>query len=196
MHEQRGGTDSVDAGRAREATGIHQSLEVATVLLQGDFHKCDQFSCAKSERVTRFLREDRHKLAGPLLANIYVLEDPADKARILGYYSLSAGQIERDWLSNRVAKQLPRRIAPMALLGFMGRDDGAQQGLGALLLADAAIRASQGPLAVWGMMLHAENEQLSKWYEKRGFRLTPQELVGEHNKLLMYAPMKALLPQA
>jgi len=90
-------------------------------------------------------------------------------------------------------KDMLRAIMPMVLLGFMGRDDGAEKGLGELLLADAARRAANSDIAVWGMMLHAETDGLVKWYGDRGFKPTPEELVGDVNKRLMYAPLKSLL---
>lgn len=193
MHEQSASPDSSNDGIPQQAAAVPAKLQVATVQLDGDFHCCHKFQCGKSERVSRFMHSDRHRLAGPL-AKIFVLESPEDKTKILGYYCLAAGQIERDWLSNRQAKQIPRDIAPMALLGFMGKHDGAVRGTGEILLADAAIRVSNSDLGVWGMMLHAENERLAIWYGERGFKTAPPDKVGEKNKLLMYAPLASLLP--
>lgn len=194
MHEQPASTDSTHAGVPQQASELPQKLELATVALNGEFHRCHQFQCKKSERVSRFLHSDRHRLAGPF-AKIFVLEDPDDRASILGYYCLAAGQIERDWVSNKLAKQIPRDIAPMALLGFMGKQDGTPKGIGEILLADAAIRISRLDVGVWGVMLHAENERLAAWYGERGFKSAPLDKVGEKNKLLMYAPLVSLLPQ-
>lgn len=140
------------------------------------------------------MHSDRHRLAGPF-AKIFVLENPKDKTQILGYYCLAAGQIEREWLSNRQAKQIPRDIAPMGLLGFMGKHDDAPKGIGEILLADAAIRVSKSDLGVWGIMLHAENERLTAWYGEQGFKLAPPDKAGEKNNLLMYAPLASLLPR-
>lgn len=193
MHEQSGETNGADDAGASTSGSIHQIHRVVTVSLRDSYHRCDDFTCARSDRVTRFLKEDRHKLAGPQYANIFVLQDPADNTHVLGYYCLAAGQINREWTTNKTRKDMLRPLMPMVLLGFMGRDDGAEKGIGELLLADAARRAANSDIAVWGMMLHAETEGLVKWYAGRGFKLTPDGVAGDANKRLMYAPLKSLL---
>lgn len=168
---------------------------IATVPLDGS-HDCDAFVCNRSDRVTRFLKTDRHRLAVATLAKIFVLVSPSDPTKILGYYCLSAGQISREWVSNRLGKELPRPIAPMAILGFMGRDDSAPPGTGKILLADAALRVADSSLAAWGIMLHAENEKLMAWYSAMGFKTPPPGVLplNDDNKRLMYAPIRSLLP--
>ena len=195
MHEDTGAADGVDATSPSKATEVYQEPSLATVPFQEGFHRSQNFSCPKSARVEKFLREDRRRLAGPRLANIFVLTDSNDAQRILGYYCLSAGHIERDMVSNRLKRDIPRTIAPMALLGFMGRDESSQKGVGEILLADAAIRLSRPQdLAVWGIMLHAENRELARWYAAKGFKNTPEDRVDSRNELLMYAPLDSLLP--
>jgi hypothetical protein len=197
MHENAGASDKGDVGVTSTAPTVcrEEPSVTATVALREGHHRCELFTCERSPRVQKFLRDDRLRLAGPGKTNIFVLEDPNDTTRVLGYYCLSAGHIEREWVSNKLRRQIARELAPMALLGFMGRDDSASKGTGALLLADATIRVSRiEDLAVWGIMLHAENDSLAKWYTERGFKLAPDEKVGERNKLLMYAPLASLVP--
>ncbi|MGA2033226.1 MAG: GNAT family N-acetyltransferase [Thermoguttaceae bacterium] len=57
---------------------------------------------------------------------------------IAGYYTLAIGQVDFGDLPAEAAKQLPRRVLPVAVLAWLGVDCKRQgQGLGRLLLAQA-----------------------------------------------------------
>ncbi len=104
-------------------------------------HETDKFCCTKSLRVQSFLRSECRQLIEQNYCRVFVIEDPSTAARVLGYYTLSASVIARDNLSNRHQRHAPRGIpVPMVLLGFMGKDDGAPQGMGAALIVEAARR--------------------------------------------------------
>jgi GNAT superfamily N-acetyltransferase len=62
-----------------------------------------------------------------------------DEARtIAGYYTLATGQVDFSDLPAEMAKQLPRRVLPVAVLAWLGVDSKRQgEGLGRLLLAQA-----------------------------------------------------------
>jgi hypothetical protein len=84
----------------------------------------------------------------------------------------------------------------MMLIGFMGRHDGAPQGLGESLIVDAARRVYLNPdLAAWGLMLDSEggpdNIKLWEWYRRQGF--TPAK--ADPKLGVMYAPLKKLIPE-
>ena len=65
-----------------------------------------------------------------------VLVDEA--GNITGYYTLATGQIDFAELPAEMAKQLPRRVLPVAVLAWLGVDAKRQgQGFGAILLAQA-----------------------------------------------------------
>jgi GNAT superfamily N-acetyltransferase len=61
-----------------------------------------------------------------------------DQRAIAGYYTLATGQVDFSELPAELAKWLPRRVLPVAVLAWLGVSDGRQgQGLGRLLLAQA-----------------------------------------------------------
>lgn len=128
---------------------------------------------------------------------VFVLPYAENSLRVMGYYSLSAGHIERALMSNKFRNTLPRFPAPMALLGHMGRDDHAEPGKwGRVLIQDAARRISRVMhLGIWGLMLNAETDGLVPWYAKAGFKTTPPEKADQHNPRLMYGPLKNFLPE-
>jgi hypothetical protein len=106
---------------------------------------------------------------------VFVLPNPADATEILGFYSLSPVCLPRTNATGSDQKRIPGGIpVPMMLLGFMGKNDGAPQGLGGSLIIDAARRVYQNPeLAAWGLMLEAEGgpgTKLWEWYVKQGFK--------------------------
>jgi hypothetical protein len=84
----------------------------------------------------------------------------------------------------------------MALIGFMGRHDGAPKGIGAGLVVDAARRVHRSQdLAAWGLMLDSEggeaNAKLWKWYVDQGF--TPAR--DKDRPAVMYGALKKFLPE-
>lgn len=57
---------------------------------------------------------------------------------IVGFYTLATGQVDFSDLPLEVVKHLPRRVLPVAILAWLGVDEGRHgQGLGSLLLAQA-----------------------------------------------------------
>ncbi len=81
----------------------------------------------------------------------------------------------------------------MALLGYMGRCDGAPKGLGGVLIVDAARRAHrQTDIPARGLALEPEggraNVKLWQWYQDAGFK--PAKTLE-----LMYAPYENLMPE-
>jgi GNAT superfamily N-acetyltransferase len=60
------------------------------------------------------------------------------RGRIAGYFTLATGQVAFDELPPEVAKKLPHRLLPVAVLAWLGVAQERQgQGLGARLLAQA-----------------------------------------------------------
>jgi GNAT superfamily N-acetyltransferase len=83
---------------------------------------------------------------------------------------------------------------PLALIGFMGKQDGSRKGIGAALLVDAARRAHRNiDIPAWGLVLDCEggqqNEKLWNWYRAAGF------IPSKSNAGRMYAPYENLIPE-
>jgi ribosomal protein S18 acetylase RimI-like enzyme len=74
--------------------------------------------------------QDKHLSATKVLVD--------DSGEIAGYYTLATGQVDFGDLPTEVAKKLPKRLLPVAVLAWLGVSSGHQgQGLGRLLLAQA-----------------------------------------------------------
>ena len=141
------------------------SIEV----LQGS-HDRSQFDCG-SETLDRYIRRQASRDARRNVSRVFVAL-PEESGEIAGFYTLSAGSIERNALPDKQAKRLPRYPVPVALLGRLAVDRRwSGQGLGSALLADAlqrVVRASAA-LAVYAVVVDAKDEQARAFYEHFGF---------------------------
>jgi GNAT superfamily N-acetyltransferase len=95
----------------------------------------------------------------------------AATVRVGGFYTLSASGIPLGEVGESVAKRLPRYPSvPVARLGRLAVDqDYRGRGLGALLLADAAIRAARSEVMVFALVVDAKDEQAEAFYQHHGF---------------------------
>lgn len=90
---------------------------------------------------------------------------------VLGYYSLSAASVDLTLLPENIRRKMPRYgQVPAALLGRLATDTSVQgRGLGALLLADALLRAYKSELAWTVFLVSAKNDQAAAFYRHFGF---------------------------
>src|SRR5262245_14608728 len=105
----------------------------------GDTHDRSAFTCGKpplDEFLQRLARQSDRRDMG----RTYVAVLPGD-TKVQGYYTLSTGAIAFENLPAEVSRKLPRHPIPVAHLGRLAVDQGAQgKGLGEALLLDALRR--------------------------------------------------------
>ncbi|MEZ4314162.1 MAG: GNAT family N-acetyltransferase [Polyangiaceae bacterium] len=104
-------------------------------------------------------------------------------ARIAGYYTLATGQVDFGDLPSDLAKKLPRRALPVAVLAWLGVDKKHQgQGLGARLLAQALAdcHAAGQTFAFVAVILDCIDDSAKSFYQRWDF----QELPGRSMPLL------------
>lgn len=112
------------------------------------------------------------------LANgVFVLVDPTEPSRVLGYYTLCATALAQGDIPEIARKHIPRYpLVSATLLGRLAIAVQQQkQGLGALLLADAVRRAYTSASSIGSSMLvvDALNEQTAAFYTANGFVSLP-----------------------
>jgi GNAT superfamily N-acetyltransferase len=95
---------------------------------------------------------------------------------IAGFYTLAIGQVDFSDLPDAIAKKLPRRLLPIAILAWLGVDRARhKQGLGSRLLAQAlrdCYEASQ-TFAFIGIVVDCLNEDAKAFYQRWNFRELP-----------------------
>lgn len=100
-----------------------------------------------------------------------------DDDKVIGYYALATGSVERDVATGNFARGMPEPI-PVIVLGRLAIDKHYQgKRLGAALLKDAMLRTvtiSQN-VGVRGLLVHAISDEAKRFYLNYGFQESPME---------------------
>jgi len=139
--------------------------------LDPTLHDRNGFDCgvpALDEYLARFA--DQHRRRG--ITSVYVLADSEAPALILGYYTLSAAEVDAQELDERDRRRLPRYPVPCFRMGRLAcRMDQRGQGIGRLLLGLAVDRClkAREQVAAYALLVDAKDEQARLFYEHYGF---------------------------
>ncbi len=139
--------------------------------LDAEVHDRAGFSCGVRELddyLHRFAIQQRRRGIG----NIYVLVDTDKPGVILGFYTLSAVQLDAMKLSDVDRKKLPRYPIPCFRLGRLAcRKDQKGLGLGRLLIGCAVERCLQArkQVAAFALIVDAKSIDAKAFYEHYGF---------------------------
>jgi predicted GNAT family N-acyltransferase len=135
-------------------------------------HDRQGFECgvpALDEYLHRFAeRQRRHGIR-----SVYVLADSAQPERILGYYTLSAAEVDGERLTEAERKKLPRYPVPCFRMGRLAcRTDQRGLGLGELLLDCAVDRCLQArqQVAAYALVVVAKGNVAKAFYVHVGFK--------------------------
>lgn len=134
-------------------------------------HDCADFDCgikALNEYLARYARQDRRRN----LSQVYVLVEPENPSRILGYYTLSAAQAASEQLDQQERRRLPRYPIPCFRMGrFAVRRDAQGRGIARILLGCAVDRCLQArqEVAAYALIVDAKDEAARSFYERFGF---------------------------
>lgn len=94
---------------------------------------------------------------------------------IIGFYSLTGGEIDKDSLPTEIAKSMPNKL-PVVLLGRLAVSLACQgQGIGGLLLVDAlrtCVRVSR-QVGIAAILVDAKDEPAAAFYQHFGFLACP-----------------------
>lgn len=134
-------------------------------------HDRNGFDCGVPE-LNDYLQRlaEQHRRKG--VSTPFVLVDTATPTEILGYYCLSAAQVDAAELRESDRKKLPRYPVPCFRLGRLAvRKDRRGQGLGKLLLACAVDRClkARNDVAAYALIVDAKDESARQFYERYGF---------------------------
>ena len=129
------------------------------------------FDCGVPE-LNVYLRQfaEQHRRRG--ITSVFVLTDTGDPARILGYYTLSAAEVDASNLSDVDRRRLPRYPVPCYRMGrFAIAVYRHGHGMGRLLMGCAVDRClkAREQIAAYALIVDAKDEQSKKFYEHYGF---------------------------
>jgi GNAT superfamily N-acetyltransferase len=137
-------------------------------------HQVDEFDSGAGE-LDDWLRRFAQMADAAGTARTYVL---ADGPRVLGYYALTPGAVDRHELPDRHARGMPAHPIGVVLLARLAVDRSLQgQGYGRALVADAALRTLQAAELVGAraLLVHARDERAAGFYERLGFTRSPTD---------------------
>jgi len=139
--------------------------------LDSKIHNSTAFDCGTpvlNEYLARFATQ--HRRRG--VTQIYVLVDSHTPSAILGYYTLSAAQVETPQLSETHRKGLPRFPIPCFRMGRLAVHLGQSgKGLGKLLIGMAVDRCLhvREEVGAYALLVDAKDEKAKGFYEHYGF---------------------------
>ncbi len=106
------------------------------------------------------------------VAVVRVLVDTDAPGTILGYYSLSAAQIDAVQFDPRTQQKLPRYPVPCFRMGRLAtHEEHRGRGLGRLLVACAIERCLEArkQVGAYALMVDAKGDEAKNFYEHYGF---------------------------
>lgn len=154
-------------------------------LLNLDYHNRRNFTSGISELdeyIQRFAAQQSKKN----IAVVRVLVDSTTPHVILGYYSLSAAQIDVMQLDDKARKKLPRYPIPCFRMGRLAVHSAHQgRGLGGLLIGCVIERCLEAKkqVAAYALIVDAKGNQAKKFYEHYGF------IACYENPMTLYLPL-------
>jgi ribosomal protein S18 acetylase RimI-like enzyme len=132
----------------------------------------DGFDCGSAE-LNSFLKTKARQNQSVGFNKTFVACSPNDKSKkVLGYYSVSMGEIDLSSLPPELLKRLPKHPVPVARMGRLAVDRSAKgQGLGKLLMVDAMKRVQTASelIGVYALLVDAKDDSAKNFYIKYGF---------------------------
>lgn len=140
-------------------------------------HERAGFDCGVAE-LNEYLQRfaDQHRQRG--ITSAFVLTETDAPDRILGYYTLSAAEVDASNLGDADRKRLPRYPVPCFRMGrFAASVDRRGEGLGRLLMGCAVDRClkAREQVAAFALIVDAKDQQARKFYEHYGFTAFAQK---------------------
>lgn len=159
------------------------------------YHVFDEFDCGKDSLNDWLMRHARQAQSSGS-AKTYVV---ADEHRVVGYFSLTVGQIDTLEVPERVRKGMGGYPIPVVILARLAVDKRMHGvGIGAGLLQEAIRRAViiSGQAGVRAMLTHPIDDEAARFYQRFGFEVSPVReqqlllLLKDARKLLLPHPVK------
>jgi len=155
--------------------------------LQRD-HDRARFSCgepALDDYLARFARQNQE--TG--VARTLVAVNDTEPTRVLGYYSLAVGAIDKANLPPAATRRFPNFPVPIARLARLAVDRSQQgKGLGEDLLLDALSRCLRvaDDIGIAAVLIDAKHERAKAFYARYEFNALPD------HPLTLWMPLPAL----
>lgn len=134
-------------------------------------HDRSSFHCGEP-LLDEFLSKYAAQQSAKGVTSVFVLVDSAKPSKILGFYTLSAAQIDASQLSQADQKKLPRYPIPCFRLGRLARDlESRGAGVGEMLMGLAVDRCRKAKVSIgaFALLVDAKSGSAKSFYEHYGF---------------------------
>ncbi|RFO97774.1 N-acetyltransferase [Rhodoferax lacus] len=134
-------------------------------------HDRASFHCGVSA-LDDFLHKYAAQQSSKGINTVFVIVDDAAPSKILGFYTLSAAQIDVQQLSDTERKKLPRYPVPCFRMGRLARAiESRGAGLGEILIGCAVDRClhARSLVGAYALLVDAKDEEAKFFYEQYGF---------------------------
>ena len=144
-------------------------------------HDRSGFRCGEPS-LDAFLQRYAAQQRAKGLSSIFVLIDTDSPSKILGFYTLSAAQVDAVQLSDAQRKVLPRYPIPCIRMGRLACSVDVQgRGIGAMLIGLAVDRCLKvkSQVGAYALMVDAKHAAAKAFYQHYGFTVcadTPMTL--------------------
>jgi GNAT superfamily N-acetyltransferase len=153
-------------------TASPEALSRVHKLSTGDV--TDEFDCGQDD-LNRFLKRFALANQAANAAQTYVA---CRTARVVGYYSLAVGSVQREDTPSRVVKGMARHPIPVMILARLAVDRSDQgSGIGKALLKDALLRTADAAdiAGIRALVVQAKDQDARGWYEQFDFEPSPTD---------------------
>ena len=119
-----------------------------------------------------FMKKYASQQAEKGICSVFVVVDGVHPSTILGFYTLSAAQIDVEQISESDRKKLPRYPVPCFRMGRLARDmESRGTGLGEILIGLAVDRclSAKAHVGAYALLVDAKNEKAKSFYQNYGF---------------------------
>lgn len=137
----------------------------------GRDHQRHSFDCGEPA-LNNYLMQLAGQHAKNNISRTFVAVSDVSVKLILGFYTLSAGNISFNNLPVKLQKKLPKYPVPIARIGRLATDKSSQGlGLGEYLLMDALQRCTSlsKEIGIIGVVVDAKHEKAKAFYLRYGF---------------------------
>lgn len=151
-------------------------------------HERGRFDCAEAA-LNEYLRRYARQNQDSGIARTFVAAGAAEPMRVIGYYSVAVGAIDRANLPVQAAKRFPGFPIPVARIGRLAVDRAMQgQGLGEDLMMDALRRSLRvaAEVGIVAVLIDAKHERAKRFYAHYEFEALPDQ------PLTLWLPMAAV----
>lgn len=134
----------------------------------------DSFACGQDD-LDRFLKRFALANQAASTAQTYVT---CRARRVVGYYSLAVGSVQREDSPARAVRGMARHPVPVMILARLAVDRSEQRsGIGKSLLKDALLRTAQAAeiAGIRALVVHAKDHDARRWYEQFDFEPSPTD---------------------